>query len=654
MNITKQSSALLCLFFSFLQILSAQKVPTITWGEFKVEELQMKNWASDTSAPAAVLGEMGSINMAEIDGYYGFYLNVHRRIKIFKKEAFHYANQTIQVRTKDNRQFVREIKAQTIAPNGMKYLVDKKSIVYEKLSKDVTIIKFTFPNVTEGCILEYKYERQNKGGLFELQDWYFQEAIPIKFSVLNLDLMSNYEYVYLFQGEKNLKSTKPIYDKDNNRTATSFYVENLPALKNEGYVSSIKNYLTYMRFQLAKVYRGGGIIEEVMASWDKTLDDLLSEDQIGKKYLKKSNYNKVAEAAKNAYNSTDSSRAIIQKLYDWVNKNIEWNKDYNIWGVDSPNDIWEKRKGDRGNINFLLVALLRDAGIEANPILLSTREHGVHYVQYPILDQFDHALVYVELPNNQTMLLDAGEPNLPIGLPSEQALNSQGWLMKKKGQQWLDIKPPVSSQTVLALFDITEDGSFKGTLNSSYKGYLAADQRDIFKGDTTGKNKTIYLKTKNPDWQIQDLSCSNLDKANEAFKESITLRIANVVQVNEDLMYVKPTIKSGWETNPFKTEDRTYPVEMPYPSNYQYVLTLSIPEGYKVEELPKNVNLIVPPYDTRFIYQISSDEKTIRLTVRIQINKTVYPAESYKFLKTFFAQISTKLEDMIVLKKIAK
>ena len=654
MNVTKRLLALLCLVFSCLHILSAQNAPKITWGEFRLEELQMKNWASDTSAPAAVLGNMGSINMGEIDGYYGFFLNVHRRIKIFKKEAFHYANQTIQVITKDNRQFVKEIQAQTIAPNGMKYLVDKKSIVYEKLNKDVTIIKFTFPNVTEGCILEYKYERQNKGGLFELQDWYFQEAIPVRFSVLNLDLMSKYEYAYLFQGEKNLKSTKPIYDKDNNRMATSFYVENQPALKNEGFVTSIKNHLTYMRFQLAKVYKGGGIIEEVVSSWDKTANDLLSGDQIGRKYLKKANYKKVAEAAKTAYNASDSSRVIIQKLYDWVNKNIEWNKDYYIWSADSPDDTWEKRKGDKGDINFLLLALLREAGIEANPILVSTRKHGVHYINYPILDQFDHALVYVELPNNQTMLLDAGEPNLPIGLPSEQALNSQGWLMKKKGQRWLDIKPPVSSQTVLALLNITEDGSFKGSLNSLYKGYLASEQRDIFKSDTTGKNKTIYLKTKNPDWQIQQLTCSNLDKANEALKESITLQIANVAQFNEDLMYVKPTLKSGWETNPFKMEDRTYPVEMPYPSNYQYILTLTIPDGYKVEDLPKNVNLSLPPDDARFIYQISSDEKTIRLTVRIQINQTVYAAESYKFLKTFFAQISTKLEDMIVLKKIAK
>ena len=119
-------------------------------------------------------------------------------------------------------------------------------------------------------------------------------------------------------------------------------------------------------------------------------------------------------------------------------------------------------------------------------------------------------------------------------------------------------------------------------------------------------------------------------------------------------MYVKPTLKSGWETNPFKMEDRTYPVEMPYPNSYQYVLTLTIPEGYKVEELPKNLNLGLPPDDARFVYQISSDEKIIRLTVRIQINRTEYAAESYKFLKTFFAQISTKLEDMIVLKKMAK
>ena len=66
------------------------------------------------------------------------------------------------------------------------------------------------------------------------------------------------------------------------------------------------------------------------------------------------------------------------------------------------------------------------------------------------------------------------------------------------------------------------------------------------------------------------------------------------------------------------------------------------------------MNLGLPPEDARFTYQVSSDDKMIKLSMRIQINKITYSVEEYKFLKNFFNQVSAKLEEMIVLKKIAK
>lgn len=654
MNATKRLSSILCLFLCSFQILIAQNVPKLTWGEFKLEDLQLKKWATDTAAVAAVLGETGDLTMDIVSDYYGYYFKVLRRIKIFKKEGFDYSNVSIRFYSKDDLQFISHIRAQTIAPNGMKYPMDKKAIVYEKLNKNVTVVKFTFPNVEEGCILEYEYEKKSKGGLFDLEDWYFQDKIPTRFSVLNLNMWSRYDYTYFFQGKSNLKSTEPRYDKTDGRTTVSFYVNNLPGLKEERFVTSIYNHLTRIRFQLVKFWDPYGAVTEVLTTWDKTAEKLLSEDNIGKKYLKKSNYSKVLEASKDVFNPTDSTKAKVQKLYDWVNKNFTVDDEDGMWSNKTPNDIFLRRKGDEGNLNFLLIALLKEASIEANPVLLSTRKHGVHITTFPLVDQFNHALVLVELENDEKMLLDAGDLNLPMGMPSEKALNGQGWLLKKKGQMWLDIKPNVSAQILFAKFDMTEDGNFKGTINTSYKSYMGVEQRGIYKSDATGKNKIAYLKTKNPDWEIEDLTCSNLEKTNEPLKETITLQVANVAQISEGMMYVKPTLKSGWEVNPFKAEDRTYPVEFSYPTNDQYVLNLTIPEGYKVEELPKSISLSLPPEDARFTYQVSSDEKTIKLMMRIQINKITYPADEYKYLKNFFNNVSAKLEEMIVLKKITK
>ncbi len=640
------------LFFITLISLAAQEaIPQMKWGEYAVEDLKLKEWQIDTSADAVVLGDIGTISMEEVNNFYGFRFTQLRRIKILKKAGFDYANVSIPYYSKNATQQVANIRARTISSDGYKFAVEEKSIVYEKLSDKMSVAKFTFPKVTEGCILEYEYDLLSTQAL-ELHEWYFQEKIPTRFSVLNLDIWSRYEYTYLFQGAEKLKSTKPRYKDD--RTNVTFYVMNQPALKEEAFVTSLDNHLTRIRFQLSKYWTTTGMRNEVLSTWEKTADELLSKDNLGRKFLKKSNYNKVLEATQGVYDLTDSTKGKVQKLYDWVNHNIENEGNRSIWSDKVPNDVWKNRKGNASDINFLLLALLKEAGVSANPVLVSTRKNGAPYMEFPIIDQFDHALILVELENKQNIFVDAGNSGLTMGLPSEQALNGKGWLLRKKEPVWLDIKPYVSSQVLAATFDITEEGNLQGSINTIFRGHIAADQRNAYQGDTTGKSKIIYLKKKNPDWQIESVSSDNVSRSNEPLRETINCTIVNAGQVNGGLIYVKPTLKSGWEVNPFKMEDRTYPVEFPYPTTDQYILTLNIPEGYKVEELPKAMNLGLPPEDARFTYAITSDVKTIKLIVKIQVNKTVYAAQDYPFLKNFFNQVAAKLDEMIVLKKVTQ
>ncbi len=649
-----------CLLTTILLICTAfsafaqETVPKLTWNIFSAEDLKMTSWVSDTSASAAILGNVGDLNMEEVKQYYGFRFTEMKRIKIFKKSGFDYANIRIPYYAKDETQQITNIRAQTITPDGYKHPVEAKNIVHEKINDKWSVAKFTFPKVTEGCILEYEYDLLSTQ-ILELREWYFQDRIPTRFSVLNLDLWSRYEFTYLFQGEDNLKSTKPKYDTREGRTTISFHTKDLPGLKDESYVTSVDNYLTRIRFQLSKYFSlPSGAKIEVMSTWEKTADELLNHDNLGKKFLKKSRYSKVFEASQDVYSPTDSTKLKVQKIYDWINHNIAWDGHYYLWSDKDPNDVLKTGKGGSSDINFILLALLKEAGVIAQPVLVSTRKHGVPYLNFPIIDQFDHCLVLVEFENKQTMILDAGHPYLTMGLPSEQALNGKGWLMRKKDPVWIEIKPAISSQVVAAKFDISKDGGMKGTLNNIYRGHIAAQQRMVYEGDETGKSKVKYLKTKNPDWLIESLSSLNLDKPNDPFRETINCTMTGSEQSNADLIYFKPTLKSGWEVNPFKLETRTYPVEFPYPTNDQYILTLNIPEGYKVEELPKSINLVLPPEDARFTYSISNEDKTIKMAIKIQINKTAFAASEYVSLKNFFNQIAAKLEEMIVLKKIAK
>ncbi|NJN35145.1 MAG: hypothetical protein HC817_13715, partial [Saprospiraceae bacterium] len=148
-----------------------------------------------------------------------------------------------------------------------------------------------------------------------------------------------------------------------------------------------------------------------------------------------------------------------------------------------------------------------------------------------------------------------------------------------------------STKGILAKFDLDTEGGLSGTINTTYTAYSAVDQREIYAGKDDGVNKIKYLNKNLPDWSIKELTVENLDDAEKPLKETITLSIENAAQINDERIYLKPTLQSGWEKNPFVSEKRAYPVEMPYPINDLYSLILTIPEGYSVEELPKNTRL---------------------------------------------------------------
>lgn len=653
----KRTFSFLCFFFLSLTILLAQEnIPQLFYGNVKTADLQLKEWRADSSVSAFVLGDIGNISMQLVNDYYGFHFTELRRLKILKKEGLSYANIQIPYYSKDETQKIVRIRAQTIAPNGEKHPLDSKNIVYESLNEAWSVAKFTFPETTEGCVVEYEYELHSTRSI-ELHEWFFQDKIPTRFSVLNLDILSRYEYTHVLQGKDNLTVTTPRTDSTEKRVFTTYYAKDLPGLTDEQYVSNINNHLTHIRFQLANYSGINGVKHEILSNWKKMTDDLLENDNFGQKYLKKSNYNQVAEAARNVIKSGDAIKIKIQKLYDFVNKNIQWDGSYYLMSLNTPNDIWQKRKGGSTELNLTLLALLKDAGIEAYPVLVSTQAHGKVTPEYPILDQFDHALVLIEMSDRQTLILDAGNTARPMGLPSEQAINEKGWLLNKSEPTWVDIKPVMNSQMLVAKFDLTSIGQLSGSISTTYRNHKSIEQRNTYDAGsaTPEKGRMNYLKIQNPTWQIEEVTCLNFDKKQDPLKETITLTVLNAAKIEKNLMYITPTLKSDWDENPFKLINRAYPVEFSSPFTEQYVATIAVPSGYKVEELPKDLSLSMPSEGALFSYQILNEKDNfIKLAIKLQINKTVFLPTEYAELKGFFRQIAVKFGQKVVLKKAAQ
>ena len=95
----------------------------------------------------------------------------------------------------------------------------------------------------------------------------------------------------------------------------------------------------------------------------------------------------------------------------------------------------------------MLTAMLRFAGLEAHPVLISTRENGQPIQLYPILGQFNHVLTHVKI-GAQEYLLDATEPLRPHSILPVAALNGNGWLVHKKTPRWINIPATGSAGNV--------------------------------------------------------------------------------------------------------------------------------------------------------------------------------------------------------------
>ena len=144
----------------------------------------------------------------------------------------------------------------------------------------------------------------------------------------------------------------------------------------------------------------------------------------------------------------------------------------------------------------------------------------------------------------------------------------------------------------------------------------------------------------------------HIDSLNK-LEDPVTLRFSiELKPAEEDLFYFDPMFGEGFEKNPFTATERYYPVEMPYTMDETYLLTMEIPKGYEVDELPKQlVAKLDEEQSAYFEYRISISGTTISLRSRITMSRTNYHPDEYESLRAFFNMVVNKQNEQIVFKK---
>lgn len=192
---------------------------------------------------------------------------------------------------------------------------------------------------------------------------------------------------------------------------------------------------------------------------------------------------------------------------------------------------------------------------------------------------------------------------------------------------------------------VADKEGMKGTLQQ----WLSYNNSYNLRGLIHDKGKEAYFKSLAKVYpKLSAPEITDLD----SLDASVTLKYDFIFNTGEEeLIYFNPMLGEAIQSNPFKSQQRFYPVEMPAKVDHNYVLNMEIPAGYEVEELPKSVMVKFNEGEGVFQYVIEKTATGIQFRSRIKFNKTYFPPDEYESLRSFYDMIVKKQGEQIVLKK---
>lgn len=636
-------------------VFSASAQTTIPeFGVINADELMMKEYSRDKLAEALVIYDVGDTRFYDNDD--GFYLIFERRtrIKILTSAGFKYGEIEIPYYV-ENLQLERILEIQGFTynmENGQirKTKLNPEQSFDEKINDHWMVKKIAMPDVKEGSVVEYRYKIQSPY-LFNLRDWDFQRRIPTVYSEYTTRMIPFYEYTYFFQGATKFDVFRNAPDNikrrygsieytDNNYT---FGMRNLPAFRDESFITSINDYIMKIDFQLAKIHYPNGAVVEIMTTWPMLIKELQKNSHFGL-YMKAVNRN-ASELLAPMDLGAKTIPEKAESIWQYVKMNYNWNGFNDKFASQQARDFLKTKTGNCADINLFLCSMLNAAGVEAYPVLVSTRNHGKIPLDYPFQQFFNYVLVLVN-NGDQQLLLDATIPLAPFGMLPARCINEKGLIVNEEKVGWVELadgNSAIISDSIQIKFNPALD-SVAYMVSVVTEGHSALEQRQEFHSDA-GK---FAREISGEGVELSgELIAKNEKEADLPFVYAYTLQAATETVGNN--LLISPFPGMTLKENPLKLSYRAYPVDMIYPQTCSFTTLIDVPEGYQLANTDKSVD--VDNALVQIHYEVIDDHGNVKVNGTYRFKKAVYQNHEYYDLRKHFSEIVDVFNKKIVLAK---
>lgn len=636
-----------------LQLTQAQN-NKYEFGKVSNDDIQYKECPYDKTAEAVVLFDKGESRFVQTENSFMVVYERTTRIKILTKAGVDWAKVEIPI-YQSNNIYEKVINLEATAYNFedgqlTANKLEKESVHEEKLSENWLQKKFAVPNVKVGTVIEYKYAIESEY-VFQLRDWEFQWKIPVLYSEYKVSLVPFYQYTFLLQGANKFDEQTSVVStgleeqfgnvryKDMIHT---YVMKNLTAFKDEEFITSPRDYIIKLDFQLSKITYADGFQKDIISTWPLLMKDLLGDDNFGKYAAK------CEKLASKVFDLKGFSSLTQQQKFDsvlsYVKKNYSWNKKDRKYASKSVKDLMADKFGNSADLNLFAVGLLNGVGVKAYPVLISTRDNGKIKYDYPFLDFFNYVGIKANI-DSVSVLSDATDILIANDRLPLNCINDRGLIVQKDKVEWVGLLSRTNSKSRSSLFVHLND-----TMSTVGVILTAGEYDGLYMRKQYGSDmKKITKYFSDNDYNVADSTV--VIKNMENFSNPYSLKFISEFRPERinNKIYLAPFFSEVPKVNPLKQQTRTYPIDMIYSKQRIFNSNIPIPEGYAVEFLPASKKIKNPQFEMEYNATIVGEN--VNVAFYYSFKQPVYDAADYAKIKTYYNEIISKSNEKIVFVK---
>ena len=513
------------------------------------------------------------------------------------------------------------------------------------------------PGRDPGGIIAYEYEKRERPYLAET-NWEFQDELPRMRQSFTVALPPGYTYTTTWARHAKVEGI----DLENHsyrwemNDVPAIDLDHVPMAPNEGALAA----------RMTVHYTGPGLAEPQDGTWQGigewyeglSRDRLVSTPEIAAK---------AAELTAGKTDFYDKAEAIG----DFVQQKIRYFViEMGVGGYQphAAEEIFRGRYGDCKDKATLLSAMLSSVGIHS-ALMMVDSERGVVDPDAPSI-WGNHMIAAIEIPKGyespklhsvvtaktgkRYLIFDPTWYLTPFGQLEDNLQGSYGVLIEGKDSQVIEL--PVMDPTLNTIrrtgkFELSADGSLKGSVTDLRFGDLAETRRQVFSSEGEKKQTEYVNRVIAQDFtgaSMTGLKVENVDALNKDLTTTFDLQASHFASFTGPLLMIRPRVLGSYELD-VDRKPRHVEIDLEQTMQGTDEYDIELPQGYVVDELPDPVKI-----DVGFASYVSSTElhgRVLHYSRTYTVRQVTVPATKYEAVQQLAAAIAADEGSQAILKR---